>query len=64
MNGLHFDTKNIFYAYLIVEILLKNYKFYYFYNFDDITAANHVQTNDALINHKSGATHIEYQACG
>ncbi len=41
MNGLHFDTKNIFYAYLIIEISLKNYKFYYFYNFDDITAANH-----------------------
>ncbi len=39
MNGLHLDTKNIFYAYLIVEISLKNYKFYY--HFDDITAANH-----------------------
>ncbi len=34
------NTKNIFYAYLIIEISLKHYKFI-FYNFDDITAANH-----------------------
>ncbi len=42
MNGLHFDTKNIFYTYLIVEISLKNYKMStIYYHFDDITAANH-----------------------
>ncbi len=41
MNGLHFDTKNIFYAYLIVEISLKNTNSTIFYHFDDITAPNH-----------------------
>ncbi len=48
MNGLHFDTKNIIYAYLIVDISLKTTNSTIFYNFDDITAANHKPIN-ALI---------------
>ncbi len=42
-HGLHFDTKNIFYAYLIIEIITEKLQIllFQFYNFDDITAANH-----------------------
>ena len=50
INGLHFDTKNIIYAYSIVEISLKNYIFYYFYHFYDITAANH-KIDDTFTTH-------------
>ena len=50
INGLHFDTKNILYAYSIAEITLKSY-IIIFCCFDDISSSK-PQTNDALINHK------------